>query len=282
MKEENIYKINIIHRDEYGRPSGIVAINKPVDVTSHDLVNKIRKQLDTRKVGHAGALDVFADGVMIYLIGKATKLSDKLMHLDKEYTTTIILGIATDTQDTEGKITEIKTGYNIDDFKNSTEILKKFIGKQKQFVSVYSSVKVGGKKLRVLMRDEAYEKQISFDKDNNKQITLTPKAAESKLKTFSVKVPAKDIIIHNIELLESGNMPVKKMTKLNKQLASLPPSQEFPYLKIKVSSSKGTYIRQLAEDIGSQFGMPAMLLALTRTRVGETTIDDCIIIEDLK
>ena len=73
----NDYKINIIHRDEYGRPSGIVALNKPKDITSHDLVDKLRKRLNTKKVGHAGALDVFADGVMIYLIGKATKLSDK-------------------------------------------------------------------------------------------------------------------------------------------------------------------------------------------------------------
>jgi len=282
MKDSNTYKTNIISRDEYGRPSGIVAINKPIDATSHDLVNKIRKQLDTRKVGHAGALDVFADGVMIYLVGKATKLSDKLMHFDKEYITTIILGIATDTQDTEGEITEIKTGYLIKDIKNIEPALNKFIGKQKQYVSVYSSVKVDGKKLRVLMRDEAYEKQISFDQSNNKQITLIPKATESKLKTFSVKVPAKDIIIHDIELLESGNIPVKKMTKLKKQLVSLPPSQEFPYLKIKVNSSKGTYIRQLAEDIGNQLNMPAMLLALTRTKVGDISINDCIKITDLR
>ncbi len=99
------FPVNNLKRDEFGRPSGIVAVNKPAGVTSHDLVDKLRKQLGTKKVGHAGALDVFADGVMIYLIGKSTKLSDKLMHLDKEYVTTIILGIATDTQDTEGKVT---------------------------------------------------------------------------------------------------------------------------------------------------------------------------------
>lgn len=281
MKEENTYKINIVHRDEYGRPSGIVAVNKPVDVTSHDLVNKIRKQLNTRKVGHAGALDVFADGVMIYLIGKATKLSDKLMHLNKEYITTIVLGIATDTQDTEGEITEIKTGYKITDFENIVEVLEKFIGTQKQYVSVYSSVKVDGKKLRVLMRDEAYEKQISFDQDNNKQITFTPKNPDSPLKQFSIKIPAKNITIHNLELLEQGNLAIEKMTKLQKQLSSLPQDQEFPYLKVKVSSSKGTYIRQLAEDIGNHLGMPAMLLALTRTKVGETSLANCMKIEDL-
>lgn len=281
MKEENTYKTNIIHRDEYGRPSGIVAVNKPVDVTSHDLVNKIRKQLNTRKVGHAGALDVFADGVMIYLIGKATKLSDKLMHLDKEYITTIILGIATDTQDTEGEISELKTGYKISDFKNISKTLKTFVGKQKQYVSIYSSVKVDGKKLRVMMRDNAYEKQISFDTDNHKQITFTPKNSDSKLKQFTIKVPAKNIIIHEIELVEKGNISINDMTKLHEQLASLPKDQEFPYIKIKVRSSKGTYIRQLAEDVGSQLGMPAMLLALTRTKVGDISLDNCVDIEEL-
>ena len=281
MKDSNIYKTNIISRDEYGRPSGIVAINKPIDVTSHDLVNRIRKQLDIRKVGHAGALDVFADGVMIYLIGKATKLSDKLMHFDKEYITTIILGIATDTQDTEGEITEIKTGYLIKDIKNIKPTLNKFIGKQKQYVSVYSSVKVEGKKLRILMRDKNYEKQITYDQDNHKQLNLVQINKDSRPKSFSLKIPAKDITIHNIELLESGDLPIKKMTKLSKKLSSLTETQKFPYIKVKVNSSKGTYIRQLAEDIGSQLNMPAMLLALTRTKVGDISINDCIKITDL-
>lgn len=281
MKIENTYKTNVISRDEYGRPSGIAAINKPADVTSHDLVNKLRKHLGTRKVGHAGALDVFAEGVMIYLIGKATKLSDKLMHLDKEYVTTVVLGIATDTQDTEGVITEVKTGYNISDFEGAEEALDGFLGKQKQYVSVYSSVKVDGKKLRVLMRDDGYEKQIKFNEENLKQIVLTPKNPEGGLKPFSVNVPAKDITIHSIELLEKGNLAVWEMPKLSQQLSSIPPTQEFPYLKIRVSSSKGTYIRQLSEDIGSRLGMPAMLLSLTRTRVGEITLENCVKIEDL-
>ncbi len=169
------YPVNNFVRDEYGRPSGIAAINKPAGVTSHDLVDKIRKELGTKKVGHAGALDVFAEGVMIYLIGKATKLSEKLMHLDKEYVTTVILGVATDTQDREGKVTEIKTGYKIKDISNIRKTLKGFVGEYMQYVSVYSSVKVGGRKLRVLMRDDNFDKQIRFDTNAKKQLVLIPK-----------------------------------------------------------------------------------------------------------
>lgn len=276
------YKINILSRDEYGRPSGIVAVNKPADITSHDIVNQLRKQLNTRKVGHAGALDVFAQGLMIYLIGKATKLSDKIIHLDKEYITTIVFGIATNTQDTEGDITEIKTGYSISGLGDIEQTLKEFEGKRKQYVSVFSSVKVGGKKLRVLMRDNNYEKNINYDKDSNKQITFIPVDKESAQKPFSIKVPSKEITLYSIVLIEKGDTAVSDMDKLAKKLNTLPPTQTFPYIKVRIKSSKGTYIRQLAEDIGEKLNMPAMLLSLTRTKIGSITLEDCLPVEEIK
>lgn len=277
----NDYKINIIHRDEYGRPSGIVALNKPKDITSHDLVDKLRKRLNTKKVGHAGALDVFADGVMIYLIGKATKLSDKLMHLDKEYTTQVIFGIATSTQDPEGDVAEVKTGYSLVDMGDINEILKSFVGEYDQYVSLYSSVKVDGKKLRVIMRDNNYEKHVEIDDDNRKIVIFTPKKETSNLKAFTLRLPSKKVKIFEIELLEKGEIGVGEMGEFKNKLASFPQSQKFPYIRIRVNSSKGTYIRQLAEDIGDKFNMPAMLLNLTRTRVGNTTLDDCLELEEI-
>jgi len=275
------FPVNNLKRDEFGRPSGIAAVNKPAGVTSHDLVDKIRKQLGTKKVGHAGALDVFADGVMIYLIGKSTKLSDKLMHLDKEYVTTIILGIATDTQDTEGKVTEIKTGYQISEITNVDEILTDFIGEHIQYVSTYSSVKVDGQKLRMLMRNDAYEKQVSYDENNQKILVMSPKADHPDLKEKSVKIPAKKVTIYEIELLEKGDMPITDMVTFSSKLSNLPKNQKFPFLKIRVRSSKGTYIRQLAEDIGERLNMPAMLLNLTRTKVGEIKLSDCLKVDEV-
>lgn len=281
MKDIPQYKINNIRRDEFGRPSGIVAINKPVDSSSHDLVDQIRKHLNIRKVGHIGALDIFADGVMIYLIGKDTKLSNKLVNLDKEYITTIILGIATNTQDTEGEVVEVKTGYKIKDFPKAKQVLKSFVGSQKQYVSIYSSVKINGKKLRILMRNESYNKQIIIDEKNNKKVNFIPKKEYTHLKPFSVHIPAKEITIYAIELLEKGDIPIHKMLKFKNYLKPWPDNQTFPYLKIKVRCSKGTYIRQLAEDIGNQFNMPAMLLSLTRTRVGDISLENCINIQDI-
>lgn len=281
MKDIPQYKINNIRRDEFGRPSGIVAINKPIDSSSHDLVDQIRKHLNIRKVGHIGALDIFADGVMIYLIGKDTKLSNKLVNLDKEYITTIILGIATNTQDTEGEVVEVKTGYKIKDFPKAKQVLKSFVGSQKQYVSIYSSVKINGKKLRILMRNESYDKQIIFDEKNNKKVNFIPKKEYTHLKPFSVHIPAKEITIYAIELLEKGDIPIHKMLKFKNYLKPWPDNQTFPYLKIKVRCSKGTYIRQLAEDIGNQFNMPAMLLSLTRTRVGDISLENCINIQDI-
>lgn len=277
----NDYKINIIHRDEYGRPSGIVALNKSANITSHDLVNELRKKLNTKKVGHAGALDVFADGVMIYLIGKATKLSDKLMHLDKEYITQIIFGIATDSQDPEGAVTEVKTGYDHTDLGDIESILKSFIGEYDQYVSLYSSVKVDGKKLRVLMRDERYEKHVEIDDNNRKKIIFTPKSDVNIVKPLTVMLPSKKIKIFEIEIIEKGNISINKMGEFKAKLTTFPKTQLFPYIKIRVNSSKGTYIRQLAEDIGEKINMPAMLLNLTRTRVGNTKLEDCIKLEDV-
>ena len=276
-----MYKLNEIKRDEYNRPSGVVAINKPADVTSHDLVNELRKKLGTRKVGHAGALDVFADGVMIYLIGKATKQSDKLIHLDKEYVTTILLGVSTESQDTEGKITEIKTGYKIKDISDIDSKLTKFVGDQKQYVSAYSSVKVSGKKLRNIMRDDKYDKIIQFNDKNEKIISLTPKNSDSQTKNVEVIIPSKKIKIYELELLESGDIPVSKLKSIKKQLTNIPGSQTFPFVKIRVKSSKGTYIRQLAEDIGQELNMPAMLLNLTRTRVGDISLEKCIALDNI-
>ena len=83
-------------------PEGILLVDKPQSVTSHDVVSKIRRVYHMKKVGHAGTLDPMATGLLLILIGKATKASQYLMSLDKEYTGTVRLGVSTDSQDAEG------------------------------------------------------------------------------------------------------------------------------------------------------------------------------------
>lgn len=87
---------------------GIIIINKPKNYTSHDIVNIIRKNFNTRKVGHTGTLDPNATGVLPLLIGEATKLSKYLINHDKQYEVVLKLGVKTDTADAEGKVIEEK------------------------------------------------------------------------------------------------------------------------------------------------------------------------------
>lgn len=125
---------------------GIILINKPQGMTSHDVVNKLRKILKTKKVGHCGTLDPDATGLLVVCVNKATKALQFLMADNKNYQATLLLGKSTDTYDLEGKITEEKefTGINKDEV---VKVLNSFLGAQKQIPPIYSAIKVNGKKL---------------------------------------------------------------------------------------------------------------------------------------
>lgn len=124
---------------------GIIVINKPKGITSREVVNKVCKLLNTKKVGHTGTLDPIATGVLVLCVGKATKLVETLTSNDKEYVATVKLGILTDTLDTDGTIIE-KKRVNLDKDK-LVNVLNSFIGTYNQEVPIYSAVKVNGKKL---------------------------------------------------------------------------------------------------------------------------------------
>ena len=124
---------------------GIIVINKPKGITSREVVNKVCKLLNTKKVGHTGTLDPIATGVLVLCVGKATKLVETLPSNAKEYVATVKLGILTDTLDTDGTIIEKKC-VNLD--KNKlVNVLNSFIGTYNQEVPIYSAVKINGKKL---------------------------------------------------------------------------------------------------------------------------------------
>ena len=83
---------------------GVLLVNKPAGPTSHDVVSRVRKAAGIRRVGHAGTLDPFASGLLLLLLGQATRLSEYLLALDKRYEATARLGIETSTHDLEGEI----------------------------------------------------------------------------------------------------------------------------------------------------------------------------------
>lgn len=129
--------------------NGIIVINKPKNYTSHDVVAKVKKLLNIKKVGHTGTLDPNATGVLPLLLNSGTKLSKYLIEHDKEYEVTLKLGIRTDTLDGEGKVLEKKEVDRkmLENTKQTEKVLNSFTGKQTQVPPMYSAIKVKGKKL---------------------------------------------------------------------------------------------------------------------------------------
>lgn len=125
---------------------GILIIDKPKDFTSHDVVAKVRKIMETKKVGHTGTLDPMATGVLVVCVGAATKLVEYFTAKDKVYEAKIKLGIKTDTADITGKVIEEKQVPVLEE-KFVNEVFEKMIGKQMQIPPMYSSIKVNGMKL---------------------------------------------------------------------------------------------------------------------------------------
>ncbi len=127
---------------------GIIIINKPMNCTSHDIVQKVRKLLNTKKVGHTGTLDPMATGVLPLLVGKGTLCSKYLMNHDKIYEVQLTLGTRTDTADREGnKIQQKEVLPEIFQKEKIEQVLQSFLGKQEQIPPMYSAIKVKGKKL---------------------------------------------------------------------------------------------------------------------------------------
>ncbi|WP_308697661.1 tRNA pseudouridine(55) synthase TruB [uncultured Thomasclavelia sp.] len=125
---------------------GVIIVNKPAGMTSHDVVNRIRKIFKTKKVGHCGTLDPDATGVLVVAVNKATKLLQFLTADNKEYVATLSLGTATDTYDASGQVTATKEYVPISD-KKILACLNSFVGEQEQIPPMHSAIKVKGKKL---------------------------------------------------------------------------------------------------------------------------------------
>lgn len=164
---------------------GAIIVNKAPDMTSRDVINILNKKFNTKSIGHTGTLDPIAEGVLVCLIGKYTKLTDILINHDKEYIASFKLGILTDTLDITGKILK-EEKINLTKEEIQKTILS-FKGKYNQEVPIYSAVKINGKKLYEYAR-------------NNEEITL----------------PKREVNIYDIELLNIDNDIITIKTKVSK------------------------------------------------------------------
>ena len=222
---------------------GALIIDKPAGFTSHDVVARVRKIIGERRVGHTGTLDPFATGVLVTLVGRATRLAQFLSRAEKEYEATIRLGYATDTGDVTGARLESESHATTPTVRNPDieGAMASLCGEIEQMPPMYSAKKVGGKKLYELAR----------------------RGEEIERKTLRVTISKFELIPFD------GETP---KTNLDGTMD----------LKVRVACSAGTYIRTLAEDLGSRLGLPAHLAELRRTRAGRFNIQDAITLEQLE
>jgi tRNA pseudouridine55 synthase len=208
---------------------GIVVVNKPANITSYDVVRRLKRIFNTKKIGHGGTLDPFATGVLVIAVNQGTKIIHYFINSDKEYIAKLKMGEMTDTHDLTGKVVkqEDKITVSQDRF---ILVMQSFLGDQDQLPPMYSAKKKDGVKLYEMAR-----KGIEIQRDKAK------------------------INIKEIRLLEYS----------------------YPFAVIKVSCSKGTYIRALVNDMGLSLGTYAHLVALQRTISGPFDIKRASEIDEL-
>ena len=224
---------------------GVLIIDKPAGLTSHDVVDRVRHILHVRRVGHTGTLDPFATGLLVILIGRATRLAQFLSGLEKEYEAIIRLGYSTDTGDITGKrISDppehlrAKGPWTREQIEAALESLR---GNIEQVPPMYSAKKQGGKKLYELARrGEEVERQPVH------------------------------VCIQRFEAIQQAGELLKD---------NLDGTFDF---EVRVACSAGTYVRTLAEDFGKRLNVGAHLAELRRTRVGDFPIHEARTLEQVK
>jgi tRNA pseudouridine55 synthase len=242
-------------RKEPSGLNGILVIDKPEGLTSHDVVARARRLLHEKRVGHTGTLDPFATGVLILMIGQATRLAQFLNTSQKEYEAVIRFGYSTDTGDLTGSPigpAEQASGWRRRLLSTSPSVLESamnsFRGEIEQIPPMYSAKKIGGKKLYELAR----------------------KGEEIERKPVRIRISAFEIVkARNSDESRDSESPF-----------STNPDETLD-LPVRVVCSAGTYVRTLAEDLGKLLGVGAHLSGLRRTRAGNFRIESSVTLDDL-
>ena len=228
----------------------VYTVDKPLGLTSHDVVARARKLLKTRAVGHAGTLDPLATGVLVILSDEATKLSPFLTASEKRYLAWVSFGAGTPTLDAEGPVSETADASRLT-VKDIRAALPPFLELSEQLPPQYSAVKKGGVK--------GYEAARKGE-----TLELKPRAAGYK----------------SIELLNFA--PTRNDLDLPRRFTALPPTLgDFPTALFDVSVQAGTYLRAFVRDLGTALGVPAHLSGLVRTQAGAFALDQAVPLDDL-
>ncbi len=242
----------------------VFIVDKPLRLSSHDVVSKARKLLGTKRVGHAGTLDPLASGVLILLTEDSTKLSPFLSVSEKHYLAWVSFGASTPTLDAEGPIETSKDASQL----TKTQIeqtIPTFLSLKEQFPPKYSAIKKSG-----------------------------VKAYEAARKGESLNLPSRPAQYFHIKLLDFAGTRDKLPKCFNPSASGnwqishkgvkfeLPqPLGSFPTALFSMRVQAGTYIRSFARDLGKMLNLPAHLSGLVRTKAGKGNLEVAIKLEDI-
>ncbi len=174
--------------ETYLDPDGILPVDKPAGMPSHVIVTTLRRKFGFAKVGHGGTLDPDATGLLLILLGKGTKISDRVMGGDKTYTGTIRFGAATTTQDRLGEVTETHPTDALTEAAIVEAIRRDFVGDIFQKPPMYSAVKIAGQPLyKLAVRGEECEREERFIHIYAFRITAFRPGAERAEADFEVR-----------------------------------------------------------------------------------------------
>lgn len=243
----------------------VIKVYKKTGETPLDCIHNLKKErpeLGLLPMTYAGRLDPLAEGVLLILVGDECNRKDEYLNLPKEYEMEVLFGFATDTYDVLGRITssEVSQFEKLSD--SLVKILPEFIGKIKQSYPPYSSRPVNGKPLFVWAR-------------------------EGKLD--EVEIPTHNVLIENIEMIESkeisdkslleeikekiskvkGDFRQEEILKIWEEKLKGKEEEKYPVVKLRISCGSGAYMRSIANDIGKRLGTGALAFKIVRTKVGE-------------
>ena len=232
--------------------NGILCVYKEAGYTSHDVINRLRRISNQKKIGHTGTLDPNAEGVLPVCFGNATKVCGILTDTDKCYRAELILGKVTDSYDITGEVlAEQEVRVTV---KQLQEVIQEFVGTQLQTPPMFSARKVNGQKLYDLARQG-----IVVEREQ-KEITVY------------------DITLESIVCCdETGREIEKNAISFDANMLSTEVIRAY----ITVHCSKGTYIRSICHDIGEKLGCGACMGSLLRTKVGRFTLENSRKIKEL-
>lgn len=216
---------------------GVLVIDKPAGPTSHDVVANLRRTLRTRAIGHAGTLDPAATGVLVVVVGEATKLSPFLTEQNKSYVATVSFGKGTTTLDAEGEVTEERS--------LSPELLE-------ELANVARGERPSGILARALAEELRRREQVppAFSAIKQRGRPVHERARRGEV----VELAPRPVEVASIEVVGATEST----------------------LTVRIEVSKGYYVRSFARDLGASLDAPAHLTYLRRTQSGPFSVDEAI------